>query len=470
MTTNVPAPALGPRGFTAPLESDILAGVQEDVNSAFGGGLDPTLTTPQGQLASSLSAIIGDKNDQFLALANGVDPAYASGRMQDAIGRIYFLTRNPATSTAIIATCSGKTGTVIPAGARAVDQAGNIYIATGTVTIGGGGSASVPFAAVLTGPIACPIGFLNAIYQAIPGWDSVTNAGAGTPGQNVESRADFEFRRQNSVAQNSRGSTPSVLGAVLNVPGVLDAYAIENNTGVTSGGIVTGSISGTTLTVTAVASGTLAVGQTVLGTSVIQGTVITGLGTGTGGTGTYVVSINQSVGSETLTCAIGGVQLAANSIYVAVVGGADPDVAMAIWSKKGPGCNYNGNTTVAVQDTSPVYSLPYPSYNVTFERPGAVAILFAVNIQNNINVPANAAALIQNAVLASFTGADGGQRARIGSELFASRFYGNIAALGPWAFILSIKIGIGSANLDSILLRIDQAPTLVAGNISVTIT
>lgn len=64
---------------------------------------------------------------------------------------------------------------------------------------------------------------------------------------------------------------------------------------------VTGSITTTTLTVTAVSSGTLFVGQIITGTGVTVGTLITAFGTGTGGTGTYTVSISQTVASTTIT-------------------------------------------------------------------------------------------------------------------------------------------------------------------------
>ena len=471
MPTNVPVPTFGPNGFIAPTEAEILAGVQADQNAAFGGNLNPALNTPQGQLATSLTAIIGDANDQFLAMANGVDPAFAAGRMQDAIGRIYFIERNPAQSTVVTATCSGLAGVTIPVNAQAVDQAGNIYLCTQSGVIPIGGTIDLNFACAQTGPIACPIGFLNAIYQAIPGWDSILNAGAGVEGSNVESRADFEFRRIQSVALNGQGSLPAVQGAVLQVPGVLDAYAIENVTGVQSGMVGTGSISGTTLTITAITSGTVAVGQTIVGSGIAQGTLITGLGSGSGGTGTYVVSISQSVGSESLNSAVGGVPLAPHSIYVAVSGGNAQAVAEAIWSKKSPGCNYNGNTTKTVQDTgNGLYSPPYPSYAVTFETPVATAVKFAVNLQSNPGVPANATALIKNAIIQSFTGADGGPRARIGAWIFASRFYANIAALGPWALIYSIQLGIPTANQNSVLMQINQAPTIQASDITVSVS
>jgi len=64
---------------------------------------------------------------------------------------------------------------------------------------------------------------------------------------------------------------------------------------------VTGSISSTTLTVSAVGYGTLTIGQVISGSGITSGTTITGFGTGTGGTGTYIVSISQTVASTTIT-------------------------------------------------------------------------------------------------------------------------------------------------------------------------
>lgn len=65
--------------------------------------------------------------------------------------------------------------------------------------------------------------------------------------------------------------------------------------------VVTGSIATTTLTVTAVTSGQLGLGAQITGAGVAAGTYITALGTGLGGTGTYTVSVSQTVASTTLT-------------------------------------------------------------------------------------------------------------------------------------------------------------------------
>lgn len=68
------------------------------------------------------------------------------------------------------------------------------------------------------------------------------------------------------------------------------------------GASVTASISTTTMTVSAVGSGVLSAEQTISGTGVTPRTTIINQLTGTpGGTGTYTVSISQTVGSTTIT-------------------------------------------------------------------------------------------------------------------------------------------------------------------------
>lgn len=400
--SSVPKPTFGPRGFVAPTDEEILEGVQTDFNTAFGGNLNPALETPQGQLASSETAVISDTDALFVYYTNQVDPAYAEGRMQDAIARIYFLERKPALPTVVEATCVGLTGTVIPIGALARAEDGTVYICNDAGVIPIGGSITLTFSAQVTGPIPCPAGTLNQIYQAIPGWDTVNNASDGVIGSNVEGRADFEYRREQSVALNAHGSLQSIYGAVFNVDGVLDVYAAEN-----------------------------------------------------------VTSVTQETGATDY-------ELAPHSLYVAAVGGDSEEIAKAIWSKKDVGCDYNGNTEVVITDESG-YDYPYPTYSVKFERPAALPIFFEVEIANNAALPADIEDLTKAAIIAAFTGADGGTRARIGSAIFASRFYAPVSIISPAVSILSILIGTSVANENSVLVGIDQVPTIDASNITVTL-
>lgn len=231
--SSVPKLKFTTAGVTVPAETDVLAGVQADMNAAFGGGLNPALETPQGQLASSQAAIIGDKNNEIAYFVNQVDPQYSDGRFQDAIGRIYFLTRKPATATAVTATLTGLPGTVVPAGTLAQDTSGNTYACSADATIGVTGTVNAEFQNIQTGPIPCAAGTLTQVYQAVPGWDAITNAADGTLGNNVESRADFEYRRKNSVALNGKGTPSAIYAEVFALPGVLDVYVKDNPSGET---------------------------------------------------------------------------------------------------------------------------------------------------------------------------------------------------------------------------------------------
>ncbi|VBB13421.1 hypothetical protein BSTAB16_3606 [Burkholderia stabilis] len=405
-TSSVPPINWAPTGPVVPAESAILTGVLADTNAAFGGNMNitnedgtPNVTTPQGQLASSLTAIIGAKNDDMLEVANGVDPDLADGRWQDAIGRIYFIERDPAEPTALQVACVGAVNTVIPVGALIKDSSNNVYLCTQAGTIPAADTLTLGFACKTTGPVPVPAANQVSIYQAIPGWDTVTVV-SGVQGRDVESRADFENRRRQSVAKNSSGSVPSVRGAVLGVAGVLDACVLDNP----------------------------------LSTSVT----------------------------------IGGYTLLPNSLYVGVYGGAAQDIGNAIWSKKAPGCNYNGNTTVTVQDAS-VGSQPYPSYAVKYQTLTAVPILFSVQLANNSNLPSNITQLVQNAIISAFTGADGGSRARSNSTVFAGRYYPGVMAIDPSVELLSIQLGTTTANQNSVDIGIAQTPTIAASNISVTL-
>jgi hypothetical protein len=403
MTTNVPSLTFTPTGVIIPTEASILAGVQSDQNAAFGATLNPALNTPQGQLASSLSAIVGDANDNFAYIVNQVDPANSSGAFQDAIGRIYFMTRIAAEPTVVQCVCIGLPGTIIPANALVADTSQNQYICTGGGTIPSTGSITLQFENVSTGAIACAANTVTSIVQQVSGWNTVNNPSAGVVGNAVETQQAFEYRREQSVALNAHGSPAAIYGNVFSVPNIIDCYVIDNPT---------------------------------------NAAVLTG-------------STNYSVG--------------ANSVYVAAVGGIAQNIGQAIWNAKDLGCSMNGNTTVVVQDTSG-YNVPYPSYNITFNIPTNTNIYVAVQLKNNTNLPSNITTLVQNAIIAAFNGTDGGSRARIGSSLYASRYYSGVAAISPYVAILSILIGETSTPTSNLItMGIDQMPIISAANISVTL-
>jgi Baseplate J-like protein len=228
MSTNVPAITWVNGMPVVPTEQEVLAGRQADFVAAFGSSLNTAPTTAQGQIVSSDTAIIGDKNSQIALVASQIDPDQAEGAFQDAIGAIYFLERIAAAGSVKTVTVIGAVNTLIPAGALIQDPSGFFWAATGQITIGANGQGSGTFQNTTTGPIAWPGNTTVTIITQVNGWDQAVSSSAAALGRNVETRAAFENRRRNSVAINSHGTTDAIQGNVLEVPDVLSAFVIDN--------------------------------------------------------------------------------------------------------------------------------------------------------------------------------------------------------------------------------------------------
>jgi hypothetical protein len=380
--TNVPNVTWTNSGFVIPSGPAILAGVQADISAAFGTVLNFNLNTPQGQLASSEAATISNVYQLFQYYTQQVDPAYASGRMQDAIARIYFLERNPAEPTVLQVICFGLPGVTIPINALIADQSQNLYAAQGSGIIGVNGSVTIGFACSVPGPVSVPAADQVSIYQAIPGWDSVV-VSSGIQGQNTESRQAFEQRRQDSVAGNSFGAAGSILGAVATVSGVTDYYAYDNSS-----------------------NGSVTVGGVAIAPNSI-----------------YV-------------CAAGG---APQAIAFAIWSKKSPGCSYTGTTTEtvtDPNPLYNQPPSYQVSFTiaQPLQLL----FSVTLVNSTSVPSNAAMLVQNAL-IGAVTQGVIQNQ-----TAVVPGLRARIGNVVYATTYIQAINALGSWAQVAAI--GIGSAN------------------------
>ena len=228
-TTNIPKITIGDAGIHVPAEEAVLSGVLADFNEAFGGNMSMNLDTPQGQLASSLTAIIADCYNQLATLMNQVNPDYAEGAMQDAIAKIYFLERKPGTKSQAVCEFIGLSGVVIPKGFEVQDENGNTWTTEKRYVIGSSGVVS----AVVQSDhdVFARAGSISSMTQYINGLDRVSNPNDSILGRPIESREDFKERRQKSVAINSTGMPASVYANVAALPNVTDVYVVDNPKG-----------------------------------------------------------------------------------------------------------------------------------------------------------------------------------------------------------------------------------------------
>jgi hypothetical protein len=87
-----------------------------------------------------------------------------------------------------------------------------------------------------------------------------------------------------------------------------------------------------------------------------------------------------------------------NSIAPLVDGGADSDVALAIYLKKNPGCKLHAvGTSVSELVTDPIY--PQQTKTIIYSRPLDVTMTLVVDIVDDGSLPAGAADLIKLAII-----------------------------------------------------------------------
>ena len=481
-TTNVPAIAWTTSGPVLPSGPAILAGVQQDWNVAFSVTFSwNQQTTPEAQLASSEAAVITNAYQFWGWLATQVDPAYAQGRMQDAIARINFLTREPAEPTTIQVACNGA-GVTIPAGPTSYgtvfDPAGNIYQCTEAGTIpASGGTITLSFAAVTPGPI--PVPETVEIYQSIPGWDTAAVV-SGVQGNNSETSQQFELRRQNSVAGNAVSTNDAILGNVLNVPGVLDAYVVDNptNAPATIGGV---SIPANSLYVAAT-------GGTAANVALaIWKKKPPGIPLYAGNTSQVVTDPNPAYSppapSYTITwetptplqvyfglTVANSTAVPANAtalIQAAIVNAFNGTsvAAVVIGSISGEVLTVDtvSQGTLAVGNVLSGMGVPPGTTITSFITGTGAAGTYGVNISQTVS----AVTITVNETTNSPTP----PRARIGSTVYASQYGSVVAALGPWAAVKQLQVGSnntsGASAVGSINGTTLTVTDLVSGELAV---
>lgn len=413
-TTSVPLPQFTPTGLVTASEQAILQGVLADYVAAFaatGKTLSPELTTPQGQLASSQAYMVAAFQAMLAKLIANVDPLTSSGAYQDALGRIYFLTRQQATYAYVVGQLGGVVGATLPAGSQVRSSDGTIWGSVLPIVFDSAGAGEVAFQALLPGalPVA-GVGDLR-IYQQVPGWESVANSAPSVPGRDVEGRADFETRRADSVQIGGKGTPQAIRAAIANVVGVSDVYVYNNGSDVA---ITAGS------TAYPIPAHSIAINVT----------------------GGDPEAIAQAIWSK-IDC--------------------------------GCGFSLQDTITINVEDTEgysppyPTYPLRY-----MHDRP-PTQVYFTVNVADVSTLPANYITLVQQAVAQAFasgyTSPDGTiniGRARIGGQVIAATYAAPLLAVENVTPV-SIFIGLAPAPAAGAALTfgIDQQPVCAVLNVQV---
>lgn len=223
-------------GIIQPSASEIREELEQMFISVWGNKINLDASSKQGQLITSLTTILLEKNSKIAKAVQSFDPKKAENDeesglyWQDAIGEIYGMKRKKATYTSVLCLLGGRAGTVIPNTAEVMSDDGDIFKISQSVTIPSSGQVSVYFNAVESGEILANAGSINTIYTPVVGWDTVSNSSSGIVGSGVENREDFENRRIELLSRNSTNQIESISSAIADVDGVKRYIVKENDT------------------------------------------------------------------------------------------------------------------------------------------------------------------------------------------------------------------------------------------------
>ena len=168
---------------------------------------------------------------------------------------------------------------------------------------------------------------------------------------------------------------------------------------------------------------------------------------------------------------IDGYFIKAHSVFVSVVGGSDEDIAEAIYNSCSAGCDYNGNTTVAVTD-----SATGAGEKVTFYRPADYPMYVRVTLQGKDSLPNDYETTVKNAVYDNFYGESTATiagnpilRAVAGDTVLASRFVPSVLDAGI-SQVVSIRVSSdGKTYTESVHIPITVDPSLAKEHITVEV-
>ena len=155
--------------------------------------------------------------------------------------------------------------------------------------------------------------------------------------------------------------------------------------------------------------------------------------------------------------------LPAHSTHAIVVGGADADIAEAIFLKKTLGVTPFGTTTIPVNDDQGI------PHNISFSRPTNIPIFVVVNLTTFSGYPANGDDQVKQAIV-DYANGDliTGRRFSLGDDVIHSEIYTPINTIpGHTVDSMFIKISSPADATADIIIAIDEISQFLVANITV---
>lgn len=214
-------------GISGPAYSDILASLQASFQSIYGSDIYIEPDSQDGQWLATLAQMIYDGNQADITVFNGYSPTYAQGAALSSQVKINGLRRDSSSNSTAVVNVGGQVGATISNGV-VQDSNKNLWDLPATVVIPISGTIAVTATAQQPGAITAIAGAISEIYNPQPGWQTVSNPSAATPGEPVET--DPALRKRQAASTSLPAQTPlqAIIANVAETQGIGRNKIYEN--------------------------------------------------------------------------------------------------------------------------------------------------------------------------------------------------------------------------------------------------
>lgn len=217
-------------GVIVPDTSTLKSDVQGEYTKQFGAALLLADDTPQGRLidveVTARDLVIRGAAE----LANQINPNINSGIFLKSVAALHAVEAAAESYTIIPGVVvTALPTTVIPAGSRIADTAGNYFKAITRITVPAEGTITADFQAVAPGPIAPDLNSATQIVDGVFGWLTVNNPLAAVPGSFEETDDALRLARNAKLSLLSKGPVEAISSNLLAAPNVRWRSIREND-------------------------------------------------------------------------------------------------------------------------------------------------------------------------------------------------------------------------------------------------
>jgi hypothetical protein len=217
-------------GVIVPDTSTLKTDVQGEYTGQFGAALLLADDTPQGRLidveVTARDLVIRGAAE----LSNQFNPNINSGIFLKSVAALHAVEASAASYTVIPGVVvTALPSTVIPAGSRIADTAGNYFKAITRITVPVEGTVTADFQATEPGPAVPALNSATQIIDGVFGWLTVNNPLVATPGSFEETDDVLRLARNSKLSLLSKGPIEAIFSNLLAAPNVRWCSVREND-------------------------------------------------------------------------------------------------------------------------------------------------------------------------------------------------------------------------------------------------